>query len=436
MIDFFAKHEEELTEEATAEIYDFLVRDIINAAVGPKKGKKIHALLPKSPDQLHEMKKVGSLLYSQPEAKQKMDWLKENGLCMDNMKVGASTIPYAGRGAFAKRSIKKGGLIAPVPVMHAPEKTMMNMYEVTRGVDVDGDKFTHRVNNKVVGQQLLLNYCYGHPDSSMLLIPTGTLSSFINHSSEKANAKLVFSNHKENKLDMLKQTPAELLHEEFIGIVMEIVALDDINEGEEILLDYGEEWQNAWDEHVKSWNAKVESGKIPSPWPTRALDLNQEYKSKPFPTIEEGADYPENIRQTCFLIVTDVGKDGKSEKSWAIPKNGKIFDDENIFDCSVKERIELDEEQPKAIGGLPYNYTIMWTNKEDEAAEVINVPHQAIVFLDKPDTSDQFVKEAFRHYIKIPDEIFPNAWRDMLVKETDSESDEVDDEDEEGHDEL
>jgi len=436
MIGFFAKHNEELTGPAKEEIYDFLIKDIINAAAGSKKGKQIHAMLPDSPDDLHEIKETGSLRYSQPLAKRKIEWLKENGMCMDNMKVGASTIPNAGRGAFAKRSIAKGGLVSPVPVLQIPEKSVMNMYEVTKSIDEDGDKYWHRVNNKIVGQQLLLNYCYGHPESSMLLFPAGSVTSFINHSAEKPNVKLVFSSNKEDTLNLLKKTPKDMLKVTTLSLLMEVVALRDIEEGEEIMLDYGNDWQNAWDTHVVSWNEDVENGKIPNPWPSRAIDLNQEYRSQPYPTVEEGAKYPENIKQLCF-ITKDSGED-EDDKQWKISGKTNVYDDEDLVDCIVTERIELDQAQPDSIGGLAYNYTVNLVDGEDEESQVFNIPHQAIVFLDKPKTSDQFVERAFRHYIKISDGVFPQAWKDKTAARSENVEDGVvDNEEEEGdNDEL
>jgi SET domain-containing protein len=35
--------------------------------------------------------------------------------------------------------------------------------------------------------------------------------------------------------------------------MFEFVALRDIQEGEEILINYGQEWQDAWDAHVAKW---------------------------------------------------------------------------------------------------------------------------------------------------------------------------------------
>ena len=43
---------------------------------------------------------------------------------------------------------------------------------------------------------------------------------------------------------------------------------------------------------------------------------------------------------------------------------------------------------------------------------VSKVPRPAIRFTDKMYTTDQHLQQAFRHWIGMPDEIFPQAWRD------------------------
>ena len=47
--------------------------------------------------------------------------------------------------------------------------------------------------------------------------------------------------------------------------MMDFVATRDIQPDEEILIDYGIEWEKAWDEHVTAWRSPCESG---SPDPT------------------------------------------------------------------------------------------------------------------------------------------------------------------------
>ncbi len=83
---------------------------------------------------------------------------------------------------------------------------------------------------------------------------------------------------------------------------------------------------------------------------------------------------------------------------------------------------------------------------------VKQVPHHAIVLVDKPGTGDQHTPFAFRHYIEIPDDVFPQGpWRNAGEEPEDAGEDtedapsrnagedteeEEDDEDEEDEDEL
>ena len=53
-----------------------------------------------------------------------VSWLEERGQCMDNIKSDQSTIPEAGRGAFANRDITKGGLVSPGPLIHIDEASL------------------------------------------------------------------------------------------------------------------------------------------------------------------------------------------------------------------------------------------------------------------------------------------------------------------------
>lgn len=421
MIGFFAKYDGELTDVAKADIYDFLLQDILQAAAGPEKGAIIRRFLPENADKLVDVKDAGGTLkYSIPASRRDLKWLARNGKCVDHLVMGASTIPNAGRGAFARRRIPAGGLVSPAPLIHIPDKAAMNMHELKKRYDADKKPVFRRANDAVIGKQLLLNYCYGHPDSTMLFYPTGAMVSFINHSAEKANVRMRFSDLRKEWMDV---PPEDLLDDSHasLGLMMEIIALRDINEGEEVFLDYGPEWQAAWDAHVELWTQGVASGEISNPWPTRALDLSHEYKSKLFQTVSEGVSYPDNVRQMCFLVVQNAKKDDPSTKAWAMPKTGSAFDDDNLFDCQVLERIELDENDEAFASGVPYNYTIEWfqdgvtSRTPGSGTRVFKVPHSAIIFVDKPLTSDQFVREAFRHEIGIPDDVFPQGpWRNLV----------------------
>jgi len=108
--------------------------------------------------------------------------------------------------------------------------------------------------DKVVGQELLLNYCYGHPDSQILLLPYAPGVNFINHNSKDPNVAIrwpdsqsIFRDAKEwldlHPLDLLDQSGK---------VMMEFVALRNIEPGEEITANYGEQWEAAWKSYTDS----------------------------------------------------------------------------------------------------------------------------------------------------------------------------------------
>ena len=102
-----------------------------------------------------------------------LEWLEQNGRCMDNIKEGISTIEHAGRGAFAYRFIPEGGIVSPAPLIHIPNREIFNIYagRHQRTRKKDGtiyDKFVAD-HGRPLHHQLLLNYCFGHKESSLLV---------------------------------------------------------------------------------------------------------------------------------------------------------------------------------------------------------------------------------------------------------------------------
>lgn len=419
MIEFFKKHAKELDTESKMAIYKFITKDVMNAAVGAQKARKVTAILPTTPDDLANVKIAGgSLAFSQPSAFRSTEWLSEHGRCMDNIKVGPSKIKNAGRGAIATRKLKKGTIIAATPLIQITNHDVLAMYEL----EATGDGDLARASDEVEGQQMLLNYCFGHPESSLLFYPTAGVVTAINHA-DKPNAKLVWSDHPSNNKHWFELEPEELLSPDnaYYGLLFEIVALKDISEGEEVTIHYGAEWKTAWDEHVRSWKEAVDAGDIPNPWPKRAVEMNEEYKTTPFKTPEELETelYPETVALVAFLMLAEDEAAGTLEdpKTWTVPPSGNVFATDNLFEPEVISRVKVEGNTE-----VPYNYTIRWSNNKGENTYVKGVPHEAFVFVDEPETSDEFVEGAFRHYIGIPDEIFPQGpWRNVEAEEEEEE---------------
>jgi hypothetical protein len=164
------------------------------------------------------------LRYENPRS---LDWLEKNGYCMDTLEVRNSKIPQAGRGAFAKHSFKTGETILPLPMIQMTRAAL----HITKG-------------NTFHSHQLILNYCFGHKDSSLLLYPYSSTSNFVNHGGKKANTKVVWASEKDDPTGVhneawLSRSPRNIMRHEHTGLIMLLVASRDIEEGEEVTIDYG-----------------------------------------------------------------------------------------------------------------------------------------------------------------------------------------------------
>jgi hypothetical protein len=68
--------------------------------------KRIRMIIPDSMEDLKSIQKVGgTAMHSVPNVIRPLEWLEENGICLDNIVASQSSIPEAGRGAFATRPI-------------------------------------------------------------------------------------------------------------------------------------------------------------------------------------------------------------------------------------------------------------------------------------------------------------------------------------------
>lgn len=181
-----------------------------------------------------------------------VDILKDSSFCLDNLTVKKSTIEGAGRGAFAKRPVGAGQVIAHSPVLHFDRSQMeivdQQVYPEDHWLET---RRSHNImySETKVGQQLMLNYCYGQPASNLqpasnvLLLPYAPMVNYINANAErgKANAFVRWPSEKTKAVlpgvdapHMKSQRPMELFavpargpdsHE---NLMIEFVAMRDI----------------------------------------------------------------------------------------------------------------------------------------------------------------------------------------------------------------
>jgi len=211
--------------------------------------------------------------------------------------------------------------------------------------------------------------------------------------------------------EWLKLTSNEVLEKPHAGLILEIVAIQDIDEGSEIFIDYGSSWDAAWNEYVTSWNPKdVPNDFIPIELLNADLIVRTEQE-------QEDDPYPENVMIYCFLVKPNQGDSSNNE------------DDElNIHPWDLKEQTldhlmrYLSNAKPCRILDRAYDeesdsmsYNIKADISDDNSIIMTGVHRKAIEFVYKPYKADQFISMSFRHDILIPDDIFPQEWRNLKV---------------------
>jgi len=349
--------------------------------------ERLKKLLPVDPGGAVKAHDIGSALFSVPDAIRSLEWLHENGRCLDEIQGGPSTVRSAGRGAFARRVLTKGEVVTSSPLMHISRE--------------DTEVLEKRKDGRIikVGDQLLLNYCFGHPNSTLLLYPYSSIILYINHNGgDAANARLQWSAMNLHKSEWLHRSVTDVLFEEHTGLIIDIVATRDIQVGEEIFLDYGIHWENAWRDHVRRWRKRkqnyIYSFELQSTQTVRTV-------------FEQNDDpYPSNIMTVCF-VPKDISMSESTLNSsdWYEIPNLLYFGD-NALPCEITERL-VQEDDP---GGL---YTAEVQFSENKIL-VSKIPRKFIHFVDKAYTTDESLKSTFRHAIGVPDDFFPDEWMDLM----------------------
>ena len=71
--------------------------------------------------------------------------------------------------------------------------------------------------------------------------------------------------------------------------IIEAVATQDIAKGDEVFIDYGEDWEEAWNEHVRTW--------VPVAGSENYIYAQNMDLTEPFRTVEEQKKepYPSNL---------------------------------------------------------------------------------------------------------------------------------------------
>jgi hypothetical protein len=257
------------------------------------------------------------------------------------------------------------------------------------------------VEEGVVSYQLVINYCLGHRDSTLLLCPYGPQAPYINHNQTRANVKLVWGDPKRgNHHPHFLEGPVDALQQAYSAkLAMDVVATRDIEQGEELLMDYGPEWEAAWKAHVESWQPTEGSE-----FYADAHALNKNHSRQLHTAFELlGRPLP-GVGLRC-----NSAYESKRWKRYYPDKMDNFHDTGTIYECDVL-RVQKD-----GRGNSLYT-AVMW-NADPSGGEpqfkgtLSKVPRQAFHYYNHHWATDQYLPNAFRHDIRIPDDLFPEAWK-------------------------
>jgi SET domain len=326
-----------------------------------------------------------------------IDWLEQNGECGDWITAGISTLSQAGHGAFGRKSFLPGDTVISLPLIHIPYREVLDMYQISSFVKKRGTR------NQAIHTQILENYCMGHRESTLLLCPYGTLSSYINHNQTLANVRMEWADPRKSiqSPSWLEKSIDELSKEYRAGLSMNIIAIRDINAGEEIFLDYGDDWENAWKHHLRSWISNPMDENYKS-----AEQFNMEMKEVKTEKEQSIDPYPSGVKLYFFLAFARSGW----LSHW---ENGTIAEYLATEGRSMNKYVDVEVlNRTVDTDGISW-YDVLAYRSKYRRQKIKRLPRESLRFFDVAYSTDMFQPNAFRHDIGIPDSLFPDVWKNL-----------------------
>lgn len=255
-----------------------------------------------------------------------------------------------------------------------------------------------------VGQ--LVNYCWGHPATTLLLCPYGVVSSLVNHApGEKANVQVVWSQKTTTHAEWWDMPIDKWAYDNGSGLSFEYIASRDIAAGEEVLIDYGAAWQAAWDAypHQDHWYLKDELN----------LDIDSRIPTYTEWTHSQGDPLvdPNAVTLWCFSIYREI--------------QGLPWAEDEAYPCKVILRNDTTDTYTVEIVMRLQNADGEESNddtEKDQCFEIFDevlwgVPRDALAFggpFAVHDAHREHLRyDGFRHEMRIPDHLLPVAWRNV-----------------------
>jgi hypothetical protein len=160
--------------------------------------------------------------------------IEERGHCLTDVEVKPSLIGGAGRGLFATRSFAAGEVVSISPALILPKHIIGSPNADT----------------------VMLNYAFSVSGSDVALLPLG-LGAMSNHGGSESNMAVDWFDWSSGSSGVIPSAVSdysvyELESRKFAPVDIAYVARRAISAGEELTIDYGSEWNKAWEIYLSS----------------------------------------------------------------------------------------------------------------------------------------------------------------------------------------
>jgi hypothetical protein len=203
----------------------------------------------------------------------------------------------------------------------------------------------------------------------------------------------------------------------------DLVATRDIAKGEEIFIDYGKEWINAWKAHEEKMNQVMieheSSTKRQGPSASDMFTACYYWEDGDDDLFENDWQSLKNSWKTLddATAIQKLGRDGSKFNKFNAGDEEE--DDRGSFwPCSILEtknsttaHSHSEPHYTVRIFQSPWHDLAPWA-KIDVPRILTNFPPSSVKMFHKPYKSPMHSRDAFRHHVGIPSRMIPNHWRD------------------------
>lgn len=217
----------------------------------------------------------------------------------------------------------------------------------------------------------------------MVLCPLGSGVNYINHNQTRANVKIQWAkNGVMGHGDVFLEKKPQYIDDYSTRVAFDYVATREIAEGEELFLDYGDVWEEKFQQLGRDW-LTFDRSNLDSY--VSATQYNNMYPMDPLYTEEELREFnphPDNLHLRCHYLVDEYRDEAASfsyeGEASDLADNWMHWTGDNTgYHCEVLLRVD---------DGASYVIRYKWPNVEEpdgfEIRTVSNVPRQAIKFFD------------------------------------------------------